>query len=91
MIRAALDFGNSTLATSLAMNTRPRWVLPQRLSGQEAACSSGAAGDVGVIPGLGRSPEGGHGNPLTPLLLAGEFHGQKSLVAIVQMVAKSWT
>ena len=22
------------------------------------------AGDVGSVPGLGRSPEGGHGNPL---------------------------
>ena len=27
------------------------------------ACSAGAAGDTGSIPGLGRSPEGGHGNP----------------------------
>ena len=53
-------------------------VLPQWLSGQEAACIAGAAGDV--VSGLGRFLEGGHGNPLTPVLLPGDFHGQKSLV-----------
>ena len=26
--------------------------------------NAGAAGDLGSIPGLGRSPGGGHGNPL---------------------------
>ena len=31
------------------------------LSGKEPACK---AGDVGSILGLGRSPGGGHGNPL---------------------------
>ena len=35
--------------------------------------------DVGSIPGLGRSPGGGHGNPL-PVFLPGESHGQRSLV-----------
>ena len=29
--------------------------------GKESACD---AGDLGSIPGLGRSPGGGHGNPL---------------------------
>ena len=28
--------------------------------GKESACN---AGDVGLIPGSGRSPGGGHGNP----------------------------
>ena len=40
------------------------------------------AGDVrvmGPIPGLGRSPGGGHGNPL-PVFLPGESHGHRSLV-----------
>ena len=32
--------------------------------GKESACNAGDAGDVGSIPGLGRSPGGGHGNPL---------------------------
>ena len=35
-------------------------------------------GDIGSIPGLGRSPEGGKWQP--PIVfLPGEFHGQKSL------------
>ena len=36
------------------------------------------AGDAGLIPGSGRSPGGGHGNPLQ-LFLPGESHGQRSL------------
>ena len=44
------------------------------LSGKESACN---AGDLDSILGLGRSPEGGHGNPLQ---YSGEFHGQRSLV-----------
>ena len=34
--------------------------LPWWLSSKESACN---AGDLGLIPGLGRSPGGGHGNP----------------------------
>ena len=34
--------------------------------------------DLGSIPGLGRSPEGGHGNPLQYSCLENP-HGQKSL------------
>ena len=33
--------------------------------------------DLGLILGSGRSPGGGHGNPV---LLPGESHGQRSLV-----------
>ena len=33
------------------------------------------ARDTGLIPGLGRSPGEGNGNPF----LTGEFHGQRSL------------
>ena len=35
--------------------------LPCSSDGKEPACS---AGDLGLIPGLGRSPRGGNGNPL---------------------------
>ena len=34
------------------------------------------AGDVGSIPGSGRSPREGNGNPL-PVFLPGKSHGQK--------------
>ena len=32
--------------------------------GNESAYNAGDKGDVGSIPGLGRSPGGGRGNPL---------------------------
>ena len=35
--------------------------LPRWLSGKEPACQ---AGDMGLIPGLGKSPGEGNGNPL---------------------------
>ena len=38
-----------------------------------------SAGDLGLIPGLGRSPGGGHGNPLQYSCLE-NCHGQRSLV-----------
>ena len=41
--------------------TKPKTSLPRELSGQD---STGSAGDVGVIPGSGRSPGEGNGNPL---------------------------
>ena len=42
---------------------------------KESTCN---AGDVGSIPGLGRSPGGGHGNPLQYSCLE-NLHGQRSL------------
>ena len=36
--------------------------------------------EVGLIPGSGRSPRRGNGNPLHPVFLPREFNGQKSLV-----------
>ena len=41
---------------------------------KESACN---AGDWCLIPGLGRSPGEGHGQP-TPVFLPGEFHGRES-------------
>ena len=43
---------------------------------KESACNKG---DLGSIPGSGRSPEEGNWLP-TPVFLPGEFHGQRSLV-----------
>ena len=42
------------------------------LSDKESACH---AGDLGLIPGPGRSPGGGHGSPL-PSSCLGKSHGQ---------------
>ena len=35
-----------------------------RLNGKKSTSDVGDAGDAGLITGLGRSPGGGHGNPL---------------------------
>ena len=48
---------------------------PCRSDGKESACN---AGDLGLIPGLGRSPGGGHGNPFHSSCLE-NLHGQRSL------------
>ena len=42
--------------------------------------SAGSAGELGSIPGLGRSPGGGHGNPLQYSYLENP-HGQRSLAS----------
>ena len=44
--------------------------------GKESACN---VGDLGSIPGMGRFPGGGHGNPLQNSYLENP-HGQRSLV-----------
>ena len=72
----------------------PNHLIPQVTSrhivgsdSKEAACS---AGDLGLIPGSGRSPGGGHGNPL-------QYSGLENSMdrgawrAIVHRAAKSWT
>ena len=46
--------------------------------GKESACNAGDAGDVGLIPGSGRSPRVGKWQP-TPGFSPGESHGQRRL------------
>ena len=50
--------------------------FPRDSDGKESACN---ARDLGLIPGLGRSPGGGHGNPLQYSCLENP-HRQRSLV-----------
>ena len=51
--------------------------FPGGSDGKESACN---AGDLGLIPGLGRFPWRREWLP-TPGLLPGEFHGQRSLAS----------
>ena len=44
--------------------------------GKESSCNTG---DPGSVPGLGRSPGEGNGNP-PQYSVHGEFHGERSLV-----------
>ena len=62
--------------------------LPLWLSGKESSCNAGATGDGNLIPGLGRSPGGGNGNPHQYSCLENPGE-QRSLVATVHGVAKS--
>ena len=50
--------------------------FPDGSDGKESACN---AGDLELIPGLERSPGGGHGNPVQCSCLENP-HGQRSLV-----------
>ena len=49
--------------------------FPGGSDSKESACN---VGDMGLIPRLGRSPGGGHGNPLQYSYLE-NLHGQRSL------------
>ena len=55
--------------------------FPGGSAGKESACN---AGDLGLIPGLGRSPARGHGSPL-------QYSCLENSMATVHRVAKSWT
>ena len=52
--------------------------------------STSNVGDLDLIPGLGRPPGGGHGNPLQYFCLE-KPHGQRCLVGYIHEVAKSQT
>ena len=57
------------------------------VQGKESTCNAGVTGDIGSTPGSGRSPGGGHRQPI-PVLLPGESHGQRSLVGYSQQGQK---
>jgi len=61
--------------------------FPGGSDSKESACS---VGDLGLIPELGRSPGGGHGNPLQYSCLENPMD-RGAWRATVHGVAKSWT
>ena len=61
--------------------------FPGGSDGKEPACNMGG---LGSIPGLGRSPGGGHGNPVQCYCLENP-HGRRSLEATLHGVTKSQT
>jgi len=63
--------------------------FPGGTDSKESACD---VGDLSSIPGLGRSPGGGHGDPLQYSCWENPY-GQRSLAgySTVHGVAKSWT
>ena len=65
-------------AFSVFYNVYPlTWASQVVLVVKNSPADTGDIRDLGLIPGSGRSPAGGHGNPL--LFLPGKSHGQRSL------------
>ena len=61
--------------------------FPGGSDGKESTCN---AGDLGLIPGLGRFPRGGHGNPLQYSCLENPMD-RGAWQATVHEAAQSWT
>ena len=61
--------------------------FPSGSDGKESACN---AGDLGLIPELGRSPGEGNGNPLQYFCLENSMD-RGAWWATVHGVTKSWT
>jgi len=57
----------------------------QNTCGSDIKESSYNAGHLGLIPGLGRSPGEGNGYLPNPVVLPGEFHGQRSLADYMRL------
>ena len=60
--------------------------FPAGSDSKESACN---VGDLGLIPGLGRSPGGGHGYPLQYSCLENP-HGRRSLAGYSPWGRKEW-
>ena len=52
--------------------------------------NAGDIGDMGLMPGAGRSPEGEHGNPLQYPCLENPMN-RGAWWALVHMIPKGWT
>ena len=63
--------------------------VPWWLSGGEFTCIAGATGDSGLIPGSGRAPGVGNGNPLQYSCLENPMD-REAWRPIVHEVKKNW-
>ena len=64
MVHHHCYFKNPQLVVGLYRRRTELSSLSCWLSVKESACSAGGAEDSGLISGLGKSPEGGSGNPI---------------------------
>ena len=76
------------LSNWTALNWYRIWGFPGGSDSQESACNTG---NLGSIPGLGRSPGEGNGNPLQYSCLE-KCHAQRSLASYMglQTVGHDW-
>ena len=70
-------------------NAKVIWILADFPGSSEVKASACNAGDQGLIPGLGRSPGEGNGNPLQHSCLENPMDGG-AWKATVHGVTKSW-
>ena len=66
------------------------WDIPGGSDSKESACNAGGIRDVGLIPGSGRSPGKGNGDPLQYSCVENSMD-REAWQATVHEVAKSWT
>ena len=71
--------GENVRIQCISVFTCSHWGFPCGASGKEPASNTGHIKDVGLIPGSGRFPGGGNGNPHQYSCLE-NLHGQRSLV-----------
>ena len=64
--------------------------VPGCASGKVSAGNAGGAGDPGSVPGLGRYPAGGYGNPLQYSCLENSMD-REAWWATVRRFTHSWT
>ena len=84
---------SSTLAWKIPWTEEPGGLIKGFPGGsvvKSLPANAGDTGDVGSIPGLGRSPRGGNDNPLQYSCLGNPID-RGALWAKVHGVAKSWT
>ena len=82
-----------SIPSAIFLSLEPNHKVPGGTSGKEPACRCRRPGDVrevGLIPGLGRSPGGGHGSPLQYSSLENPMHSG-AWQAAVHRIPKSWT
>ena len=78
----AIELNIYMLCHVIVLYLLPGWGFPGGSAGKESACN---VGDLGWVPGLGRSPGERNGYPL-------QYSGlENSMNCIVHGVAKSWT
>ena len=83
--------GTSTRSAQIqGRKNRPSLSPLTGFPGKESSCSARDSGDVGLIPGSGRSPGGGHGKPLQYSCLENPMD-RGAWWATVHGVAKSHT
>ena len=74
--KALADEGTASMVQNNLIDLVKNLGFPGGSDGKESACN---AEDLRLIPGMGRSPGGGHGNPLQYSCLENP-HEQRSLV-----------